>query len=203
MSSAISGRCRRNAELLASLIAHLITAKMPYGDLLPRARRTRPMDPSGELLLSMLPPLTFSCHRMALSAVLEPCHEVGGDAYDYAVDASTARFMIYDAMGRGLQAALTTAAVLAAVRAARRAGGGLSAMAGAADVTLAEQFTQLRFATAILGGLDVDSGVLRYVNAGHPPPILIRRGRVERRRHDDRRYPGRRRRGPVPSGTWP
>jgi sigma-B regulation protein RsbU (phosphoserine phosphatase) len=182
-------RLRRNAETLVMLVAHLISIKSAYGDLLHQVRRTRAMHPSGELLLSMLPPLTFTCERMVLSAVLEPCYDVGGDAYDYAVDGSMARFMLFDAMGRGLQAALTSAAVLAAVRAARRDDLGLYAMARAADAALIEQFPRLRFVTAVLGELDIDSGLLRYLNAGHPPPTLMRRGKALRTLTGGRRLP--------------
>ena len=101
---------RLRCETLIGLLGHLVTVKMPYGDGLRTARRTRPMSPAGELILQMLPPLTYSCHRMAISAVLEPCYDVGGDAYDYAVDGSMARLSVLDAMGRGLAAGLTSAA---------------------------------------------------------------------------------------------
>jgi sigma-B regulation protein RsbU (phosphoserine phosphatase) len=180
---------RRNAELVAGLLAQLISAKLPYGDLLHRIRRTHTMHPSGELLLSMLPPLTFGCRRVTITAVLEPCYGVGGDAYDYAVDGSVAYFMILDSMGRGMQAALTSAAVLAATRAARRAGDGLDDMASAADAVVAEQFSQMRYATAVLCELDTVRGLLRYVNAGHPPPSLIRDGRAVRAWGGGRRLP--------------
>jgi phosphoserine phosphatase RsbU/P len=72
------------------------------------------MTPAGELLLAMLPPLTFSCHRMAVSAVLERRYDVGGDGFDYAVEAGSAWVMVLDGMGRGLTAGLTCATALAA-----------------------------------------------------------------------------------------
>ena len=101
---------RLRCETLIGLLGHLVTVKMPYGDNLRTARRTRPMSPASELILDVLPPLTYSCHRMVISAVLEPCYDVGGDAYDYAVDGSTARVSVLDAMGRGLAAALVSPA---------------------------------------------------------------------------------------------
>jgi phosphoserine phosphatase RsbU/P len=182
-------RLRRHAEVLLGLVGHLVTAKMPYGDTLRRVRRTRPMAPAGELLLGMLPPQTFSCHRLAVSAVLQPCYEVSGDAYDYAVDGPSARFLVLDAMGRGLAAGLASATALAAVRAARHDGAGLYAMARAADAALIEQFSDLRFVTAVLAELHMDTGVLRYINAGHPPPLLLRHGRAVRSLPGGRRKP--------------
>jgi hypothetical protein len=169
---------RRRSETLMALTGHLVAVKSPYGDALHRVRRTRAMTPAAELVHQLLPPLTFSCHRMVVSAVLEPCYDVGGDAFDYAVDDAVARFMVLDAMGRGLKAGLTSTAAVAAIRAARRDGRHLPELARAADAALAEQFADLRFVTGVLADLNLDTGVLRYLNAGHPPPVLLRQGRI-------------------------
>jgi phosphoserine phosphatase RsbU/P len=169
---------RASCETLMGLVGHLVTVKFPYGDGLQVVRRTRPMSPASELILQMLPPLTFSCRRMAVSAVLEPCYDIGGDAYDYAVDDAIAQVMVLDAMGRGLGAGITSATALAALRAARRTGRGLVETAEAADAALLEQFPDVRFVTGMFAELDMDAGRLTYLNAGHPPPLLIRGGRV-------------------------
>jgi phosphoserine phosphatase RsbU/P len=176
-------------ETLIGLVGHLVTVKLPYGDTLQRVRRTRAMSPASEIVLQLLPPLTFSCHRMAVSAVLEPCYDVGGDAFDYAVDGPVTQVMVLDAMGRGLAAGLTSAAAIAAIRAARRDGQDLHAIARAADAALIAEFPELRFVTGVLAELDLDTGVLRYVNAGHPPPMLIREGRVVKVLTGGRRMP--------------
>jgi sigma-B regulation protein RsbU (phosphoserine phosphatase) len=171
------------------LLGHLVSTKMPYGDMLQQVRRTQPMSPAGELVFSMLPPLTFSCQYTMITAVLEPAYDMGGDAFDYAVNDSVARVAIFDAMGRGLGAGLTAAATLAATRAARRDGGDLVALARAADRALAENFPDLRFVTGLLAELDAGTGELRYLNAGHPLPILFRKGRAIRTLTDGRRTP--------------
>src|SRR5918995_1905818 len=180
---------RRRCEVLVGLVSHLVTVKMPYGDVLHRVRRTRPMSAAGELLLAMLPPLTFSCHRLAVSAVLEPCYDVGGDGFDYAVEAGSAWVMVLDGMGKGLTAGLTCATALAAIRAARRDGHGLYAAARAADQALIRQFPDLRLVTGILAQLDMDAGALRYINAGHPAPLLLRAGKAVRSLAGGRRMP--------------
>ncbi len=176
-------------EMLVGLLGHLVATKMPYGDVLHQVRRSRPMSTSGELLTSMLPPLTFSCRRLVISGVLEPCYDMGGDAFDYAVDGPTARLAVLDAMGRGLKAGLTCAVALAALRATRRDGHGLYDMACAADAALQEQFADLRFVTGVLAEMHLDSGQFRYLNAGHPPPLLLRRGRAVRALTGGRRLP--------------
>ncbi|MGW7458136.1 SpoIIE family protein phosphatase [Streptomyces sp. NPDC054797] len=42
---------------------------------------------------------------------------------------------------------------------------------------LIEQFARDRYATAVLADLDLDGGLLSWINCGHPAPILIREGR--------------------------
>ncbi|HET6755151.1 MAG TPA: PP2C family protein-serine/threonine phosphatase [Jiangellaceae bacterium] len=180
---------REFCEALVGLVGHLLTVKLPYGDTLEQVRRTQPMTAAAELLLASLPPLTFSCHRLVISAVLEPSYDVGGDAYDYAVDGPLAQFMVLDAMGRGMRAGLTCVVAMAAMRTARRENKGLFAIGRAADAALVEHFADQRFVTAVLGELEMDTGRLRYINAGHPAPLLLRHGRAVRALTGGRRMP--------------
>jgi sigma-B regulation protein RsbU (phosphoserine phosphatase) len=180
---------RAECDLFAALVGHLITVKQPYGDYLLKARRTRRMSEASELQWKLLPPLTFACERMVVSAVLEPCYDIGGDGFDYAVEGPHAYLTILDTVGHGLPAGLGTAVAMSAMRAARRDGDGLYAIARAADAALAAHMPDGRFATAVLCHLDLGSGVLRYINAGHPAPLVVRRGRVIRRLDQGRRLP--------------
>lgn len=178
-----------DCELLAGLVGHLISTTTERGDLIERSRRTRPMSTASELLRQMLPPLTASAGRAVVSAILQPCYDVGGDAFDYAFDGPRLHLAVLDAVGRGLEAGLTCAVALSAVRAARRAGQGLRDQARTADEALTGQFSDSRFVTAVLAELNLDTGRIRYVNAGHPPALVLRRGRVARTLADGRRMP--------------
>jgi len=167
---------QQRCELFAGLVGHLITTTSPRGDHLALVRRTEPMSAASELLWQMLQPLTVSCDELAIAAVLQPCYEVGGDGFDYMVKDSVAQVAILDAAGSSLKAGLATAVALASMRAARRAGGDLYAQARAVDAALVEQFPDARFVTAFLAELRLDTGVMRYLNAGHPAPLLLRSG---------------------------
>jgi hypothetical protein len=180
---------RHRCETLIGLVGHLVATKLPYGDHLHTLRRSRPMSAAAELLWQLLPPLTFSSERMTVTAVLEPCYDVGGDAFDYAVDDSTARLVVLDAMGRGMPAAVAGAAALSALRAARRAGLSLHEGARAADAVLVGQFPDGQFVTAVLAELDLATGRLRYLNAGHPPPLVLRGAKLVRQLTGGRRLP--------------
>jgi sigma-B regulation protein RsbU (phosphoserine phosphatase) len=180
---------RQRCETMAGLVGHLVTVTSPKGDLLLQVRRSRPMSTGAELLSQMLPPLTASCERLALSAILEPCYDIGGDGFDYAIDGPLARMVVLDAVGKGLKAGMICTVAMATIRAARRAGHGLYAQARAVDAAIGQQFSQATFATAVLAELNMDTGTLRYINAGHPAPLLLRAGRVVRELPAGRRLP--------------
>ncbi|WP_181784964.1 PP2C family protein-serine/threonine phosphatase [Pseudonocardia pini] len=58
---------------------------------------------------------------------------------------------------------------------------GRAYLAARADEVLQEQPEPLRFVTAVLATLDTRTGVLEYLLAGHPAPLLIRRGRLRKK----------------------
>ncbi|WP_091097005.1 PP2C family protein-serine/threonine phosphatase [Micromonospora citrea] len=180
---------RDGCRLVSGMVGHLVTSKGTHGDTLHRTRRSRPMGVSAELLWQLLPPLTFAAWDTTVSALLEPCYEVGGDAFDYAVDGGVVALAILDGVGHGLPAVLTTSVALAALRAARRTGSDLPGLVRAVDAAIAAQWRDARFVTAVLAEFDTDTGLLRYVNAGHPPPVLLRRGRAVQALDGGRRLP--------------
>ncbi|MFV2109311.1 PP2C family protein-serine/threonine phosphatase [Micromonospora sp. LOL_015] len=139
----------------------------------------------------MLPPLTAATQRITVSAVLEPCYDVGGDGFDYAIDGDGdhAFLAVFDAVGHSLKAGLACTTVIAAVRSARRCGHDLVTQGRTADAALTDQFTDARFVTAFLADLDLETGLLRYVNAGHPRPLLLRGGKMVRELRAGRRLP--------------
>jgi serine phosphatase RsbU (regulator of sigma subunit) len=54
----------------------------------------------------------------------------------------------------------------------------LEACAAAIDGALADGFDVERYVTAVVGQLDVDTGLFSWVNAGHPDPMLLRGGQL-------------------------
>ncbi|MHA6783038.1 PP2C family protein-serine/threonine phosphatase [Pseudonocardia saturnea] len=170
---------RRWLWVVASLMGHIIATKTVYSDRMRRWRSNGPFTPPSELLWQLLPPRTFATDRIVVSAVLEPHDQVAGDAFDYNVDGDMVDLAVFDAAGHDLQASVTTALAITAVRNARRSGVvDLVEIAALADELIAGRPGPIQFATAVLARLDVGTGQLDILNAGHPPPLLVRGGRV-------------------------
>ena len=144
---------------------------------------------SAELIWQQLPPLTAATDSFVLAGRLEPSYEVGGDAFDYALSEQTVSLGIFDAVGHGIHASLMAAAALAGYRSARRDARGVFDQARAIDDVICGTFPRSDFVTGVIAEVDVGSGRLRYVNAGHPPPLLLREGRVVKELDGGRRVP--------------
>jgi serine phosphatase RsbU (regulator of sigma subunit) len=129
------------------------------------------------MLRAFLPPRTVGSRRCVSTAVLEPAYEVAGDAFDHTVVKDVLHTMVLDSMGHDLTSGLTTSVAMAAARNARRGGGNLIDVVGSVDQALARWLPD-QFCTGVLCRLDAITGVLRWVNCGHPPPLLIRAERV-------------------------
>jgi serine phosphatase RsbU (regulator of sigma subunit) len=165
-------------RVLAHLAAELLITNGLYTDHYEWSRRKQPMSLAAEVLHGLLPPLTFGTDRIVISGLLAPAYEVGGDAFDYALNGNIAHVAVFDAVGHGLLAGQMASLALACYRNSRRAGIDLAHTALAIDAALAEVFGTERFVTAVLAQLDIDTGLLRFVNAGHPEPLLMRDGKV-------------------------
>jgi serine phosphatase RsbU (regulator of sigma subunit) len=115
--------------------------------------------------------------HLAVSGVHHPCTEVGGDYFDAVpVDENRTAFLIADVSGKGLGAALLTTMLQGALS-------GLSM--GADPVTVFNHVNKFlcrhaevgRYATMFIGIIGRD-GMLEYIKAGHPSPLLLRKGQV-------------------------
>ena len=181
---------RIQCRWLSLLLGHLVTLLSQYGDGLDLVRLSKPRSVADELIWSLLPPLTAGVDSFVVSGALEPRYDVGGDAFDYSLSETTASLLILDAVGHDLASGLIAATAIAAYRGARHAGQGLYEQARAIDDAVREQFGhRTAFVTAVLAELDLETGRLRYVNAGHPPPLVMRGGKVSHPLSGGRRLP--------------
>jgi len=169
---------RRLLRQLAVLAGGMLAAKNAYTDQFLQARRSAPMSLSAEIQWALLPPMTMITPQVALAGILEPAYDVAGDSFDYAINDNVVDFAVIDAMGHGLNAAMVATLAISAYRHARRANVGLADLYGLMDAVIEQQFGAEQFVTAQLMRLDIATGQLQWVNAGHPAPLLIRDRRV-------------------------
>ena len=169
---------RRLLRQLAVLAGGMLAAKSAYTDQFLQARRSAPMSLSAEIQWALLPPMTMITPQVALAGILEPAYDVAGDSFDYAINDNVLHLAVIDAMGHGLNAAMLATLAIGAYRHARRAGVGLADLYGLMDAVIEQQFGPDQFVTAQLMRLDIATGHLQWVNAGHPAPLLIRGRRV-------------------------
>lgn len=102
---------------------------------------------------------------------------VGGDLYDFfMVDDDHLAFAIADVSGKGVPAALFMAVAKSLLEGHASSGMGPDEVLGAVNSGVCKNNDRGMFITAWMGILDVRTGIVRFANAGHNPPIMKRRG---------------------------
>ncbi|MFF3325568.1 PP2C family protein-serine/threonine phosphatase [Streptomyces sp. NPDC002889] len=165
---------RRLLRRLAGLVADMIVTKDSYTDQFFQVRRRAPMSVAAEIQWSLLPPLSMMVPQVEVAGILEPAYEVAGDSFDYALNDDILHVAMIDAMGHGLGAATMATVAIGAYRHTRRANTDLSQVYAFMDRAIDEQFGPDHFVTAQMMRLNIGTGHLQWVNAGHPAPLLIR-----------------------------
>ena len=107
-----------------------------------------------------------------LVASMTPAREVGGDFYDFfPVDETHYAFVMADVSGKGITAALYMMSAKTAIKNILQSGCALPEAIAKANKTLCDNHARGMFVTAFIGILDLASGKVDYINAGHCPPL--------------------------------
>ena len=111
------------------------------------------------------------------SARCRQVRALGGDCYNFVpLKDDCLAIVVGDASGKGLAAALMIASVQSSLRAAALfTGDNLGALLKAVNQQAYASSSEDRYATLFYGVFDSSAHLLRYVNAGHHPPIVIRK----------------------------
>ena len=111
------------------------------------------------------------------SARCRQAQELGGDCYDFVpLPENRLALAVGDASGKGLAAALMISNVQSSLRtAALFTGNDRAAVLGAVNRQVHASSLSERYATLFYGVFDGATRTLRYVNAGHNPPMVMRR----------------------------
>jgi len=124
----------------------------------------------------LLPPAPSGIAGFTFVGYNQPCRTVSGDYYDFAIRPNgKLYFVIGDVSGKGVTAGLMMAGLQVAFRIFSKSDPDPATLVTQLNLSLKENLPQSKFVTLFLGRLDTKSGNVEYVNAGHTPPLLLRR----------------------------
>lgn len=105
-----------------------------------------------------------------------PSEAVGGDYYDFIkIVENQLGIAIGDVSGKGMGAALIMATFRASLKAEIRNNFAIRTILSKVNELLYESIERQNYVTAVYGVLDIANHIFTYSNAGHPPPLLVRR----------------------------
>lgn len=134
-----------------------------------------------QVQLALLPREHPRIPGWAVWSYSRPANDVGGDLVDY-IELGGFRhgIVLGDVAGKGLGAALLSAKLQATMRALVPEAPSLADLGHRVNAILCRDGLENRFATLLFVELEHHAGALRYLNAGHNPPMVIHRDRVSK-----------------------
>ena len=163
------------ALVLASFLVGIVIAAYVRGQL--AAQRRKEMAMASEIQESAIPrtfPPFPGERRIDIFADMKTAKDVGGDFYDFYFSGPTkVTFLIADVSGKGVPAALFMMRAKASIKGIAQTGRPIDEVVTIANESLSRDNGANMFVTAWVGEIDLVTGVVTYVNAGHNPPMFI------------------------------
>jgi sigma-B regulation protein RsbU (phosphoserine phosphatase) len=123
----------------------------------------------------LLPPACFATRHLEIDCAFVPAGQVGGDLYDFfETESGGVGFLLGDVCGKGLGAALLVANLQATIRGQRDLARSPARLLERINRLFFHSTRPEHFATLFFGFYEPATEMLRYVNCGHPPPVLLR-----------------------------
>jgi len=146
------------------------------------ARMNGELDAARRIQMGMLPDparLFAGERRFSVAARLEPARAVGGDYYDcLLLDEKRLCLTVGDVSGKGLPASLFMAISKTLGNTMARREADLGVAVRCIEVELNRENPECLFVTMFIAVIDVDSGLMEFVCAGHDAPVLLRQGKA-------------------------
>jgi serine phosphatase RsbU (regulator of sigma subunit) len=147
-----------------------------YGELRKKEAFEREMEIAREVQEQLFPKTVPYVLGLEIAGVCMPAAGVGGDYYDYlSFSDESVGLVVADVSGKGISAALLMASLQASVRNVIGPDTPPCEANHRLNEILYRCTTASRYATMFLGLFDARTRTLRYSNAGHNPPMLLRR----------------------------
>ena len=175
-----------DAEEISSLrvIARETAAALENIELFTMAARDREMrkelEDASEIQAKLLPGRVPNLTSGKLAGCCYPARSTGADYYDFVeLPGRKVGLVMCDVAGKGMQAALLTASVEKILSLQIRASPNLATLVQQLNQELISASPIRKLTTLFFGVFDDGTRRLEYVNAGHPPPLLLTPGRMQ------------------------
>ena len=122
--------------------------------------------------MSILPANLPERPDLVIHAMLTPAKAVGGDLYDFFLRDNSLYFCIGDVAGKGVPAALVMTTVCGAFRLLAESESEPVRIVSRMNEMMTRDNRMTMFVTFFAGELNLDTGHLRYCNAGHKVPLV-------------------------------
>ncbi|HEX9653503.1 MAG TPA: SpoIIE family protein phosphatase [bacterium] len=166
-------------DLLASIVQQIVFAvenDMLYDETLAKRKIQEELTLARQIQERLLPIVNPDSKKFDIASYIHPCEAVSGDYFDFIpIHSEPARFglAIGDICGKGIPAALLSSTVLAAIRSQLEYTVAPEQIIRNLNRLLIRSTAESIFLTLFFGIVDTAAGVIKYINAGHPPPIHI------------------------------
>jgi hypothetical protein len=162
---------------LLTLIAHLTAVKVRETESwIAQQQQQQQLNQAADIQRALLPDAPIRVGSLDVAGANTPSQDVGGDYFDF-ITTSPERVIVGlgDVSGKGMPAALLMTFLNATVRAQVEAERPLADGMRHVNARIFQKVQGARFITLVLAEADGSTGEIRYVNAGHNPPFLLRR----------------------------
>jgi sigma-B regulation protein RsbU (phosphoserine phosphatase) len=188
----------RLLALFANQAAAAIETARLHKEAIEKERIERELELAAAIQREILPRSLPAIAGVELAAKNIPALHVGGDYYDvFPLSEGRVGFLVADVSGKGVPAALLVSTVHAAVHLSIDESKTIAELVQRIDRHLRRFAATRKFLTLFFGVLAPDTGMLRYVSAGHNPALLVRPG-GESERLESTGVPV----GMLPNASW-
>ena len=165
------------ALVFAAILVGFVIAQYVHSQL--AAQRKKEMKMAADIQESAIPrifPPFPDEKRIDIFADMKTAKDVGGDFYDFYLSApSKITFLVADVSDKGVPAALFMMRAKTTIKGISQTGKPVAEVATEANDALSQDNGANMFVTAWIGELDLETGVVTFVNAGHNAPVAIRK----------------------------
>jgi sigma-B regulation protein RsbU (phosphoserine phosphatase) len=171
---------------LLTLLANLAAVKIENSRQIEVEREKDKMEKELSLAAMIqtdfLPKATPECKGFDIEGYMTPCYQVGGDYYDYIpIGSDRLGVTIADVSGKGVSASLLMASLRASLHSEVHLHYDMEKMAAKLNDFIHKSSSINSFITFFFCELNMKSGELKFINAGHNPPIVIdKKGKISR-----------------------